>query len=363
MRGRDVVFHTALAAQHGASGAEARSPRTHDVRFRAFSEDAIERYLAPSSPTTARAAPRSRAWASRSSSGRRRRSDRPHRPAADRARRDARRARARRPAAGVSAGTLYLVPTPLAADAAARRSRCRARPHSSALGTSSSRKPEAARRFLKCLGTRGRSRRSPSERLPRNPMTLIAPLLAGEDAGLVSRGGCPAVADPGAALVRLAHERGVRVVPLVGPSAVLLALMASGLNGQRFEFHGYLPVEAGARSRLRELEASPAASTARRSSSRHRTATTPAAAARATARRHARSASRSISRCRRKRSRPARSRNGGAAADDRAAGGVPARPSGRKPLPQAAPFPASGSARGIGAKRKVSPHFPGPSRR
>jgi 16S rRNA (cytidine1402-2'-O)-methyltransferase len=61
---------------------------------------------------------------------------------------------------------------------------------------------------------------------------------------LISEAGCPAVADPGADLVRLAHRRGIRVVPLVGPSSILLALMASGLGGQRFVFHGYLPVDA-----------------------------------------------------------------------------------------------------------------------
>jgi len=84
---------------------------------------------------------------------------------------------------------------------------------------------------------------------------LLAPVLAGKDAGLVSEAGCPAVADPGALLVRRAHQRGVRVVPLVGPSSILLALMASGLNGQSFAFHGYLPVDATQRAkRLHELE-------------------------------------------------------------------------------------------------------------
>ncbi len=88
---------------------------------------------------------------------------------------------------------------------------------------------------------------------------LLAPVLAGTDAGLVSEAGCPAVADPGALLVRRAvrraHERGVRVVPFIGPSSILLALMASGMNGQSFAFNGYLPVDAGERGkRLRELE-------------------------------------------------------------------------------------------------------------
>lgn len=85
---------------------------------------------------------------------------------------------------------------------------------------------------------------------------LLAPLLAGSDAGLMSEAGCPAVADPGALLVRRAHELGVRVAPLVGPSSLLLALMGSGLNGQSFAFHGYLPVDEETRNRrIRELEA------------------------------------------------------------------------------------------------------------
>jgi len=84
---------------------------------------------------------------------------------------------------------------------------------------------------------------------------LLAPVLAGADVGLLSEAGCPAVADPGAALVALAHAHGVQVVPLVGPSALLLALMASGMNGQCFCFAGYLPVDRQARAdRLRALE-------------------------------------------------------------------------------------------------------------
>lgn len=84
---------------------------------------------------------------------------------------------------------------------------------------------------------------------------LLAPLKAGRDVGLLSEAGCPAVADPGASLVRFAHRAGIRVVPLVGPSSILLALMASGLNGQRFRFHGYLPIERGARvAAIRALE-------------------------------------------------------------------------------------------------------------
>ncbi len=76
---------------------------------------------------------------------------------------------------------------------------------------------------------------------------LLAPLREGRDMGLLSEAGCPAVADPGANLVALAHQAGFEVKPLVGPSSILLALMASGANGQNFAFKGYLPAEKGAR--------------------------------------------------------------------------------------------------------------------
>jgi len=84
---------------------------------------------------------------------------------------------------------------------------------------------------------------------------LLAPLKAGHDVGLLSEAGCPAVADPGAALVLAAHRENIPVVPLIGPSSILLALMASGLGGQRFAFHGYLPAKEPERSQqIRELE-------------------------------------------------------------------------------------------------------------
>src|SRR6202008_4739676 len=85
--------------------------------------------------------------------------------------------------------------------------------------------------------------------------SLLAPALEGQDLGLMSDAGCPGVADPGAALVAAAHRAGVPVVPLVGPSAILLALMASGMNGQAFAFHGYLPSRPAARAvALRALD-------------------------------------------------------------------------------------------------------------
>jgi 16S rRNA (cytidine1402-2'-O)-methyltransferase len=84
---------------------------------------------------------------------------------------------------------------------------------------------------------------------------LLAPLLAGKDVGLMSEAGCPGIADPGARLAELAHRKGIRVVPLVGPSSILLGLMASGFNGQRFAFLGYLPSDKAERIKaLKALE-------------------------------------------------------------------------------------------------------------
>ncbi|MBM3347112.1 MAG: SAM-dependent methyltransferase, partial [Betaproteobacteria bacterium] len=120
--------------------------------------------------------------------------------------------------------------------------------------------PKSGRAFLKRVGTALPLQSIRIERLDKNtPQSslpvLLAPILAGEDAGLLSEAGCPAVADPGSALIRLAHANAVRVHPLVGPSSLILALMASGLEGQRFSFHGYLPVaEAALEAKLRLLE-------------------------------------------------------------------------------------------------------------
>ncbi|MCL1973904.1 MAG: SAM-dependent methyltransferase [Bacteroidetes bacterium] len=84
---------------------------------------------------------------------------------------------------------------------------------------------------------------------------MLQPLLEGKDMGLMSEAGLPAVADPGAALVALAHQKGIKVVPLVGPSSLMLALMASGLNGQSFAFAGYLPILPQERkATIRQLE-------------------------------------------------------------------------------------------------------------
>lgn len=90
---------------------------------------------------------------------------------------------------------------------------------------------------------------------PEEMTGYLDPLAEGLPMGVISEAGCPAVADPGADVVAMAHSRGLKVVPLVGPSSILLALMASGFNGQSFAFQGYLPIDAGKRGRkLREME-------------------------------------------------------------------------------------------------------------
>lgn len=95
-----------------------------------------------------------------------------------------------------------------------------------------------------------------SAKLPKEELAaLLQPLRDGRDGGLVSEAGCPAIADPGADLVRLAHAQSIRVCPLIGPSSIILALMASGMNGQSFAFNGYLPTEASLRQRrIEDLE-------------------------------------------------------------------------------------------------------------
>jgi 16S rRNA (cytidine1402-2'-O)-methyltransferase len=117
--------------------------------------------------------------------------------------------------------------------------------------------PKAARAFLRTIDVAGPIASLHIEALPdRGPFdALLAPARSGRDIGLLSDAGCPGVADPGAALIAAAHAAGLRVVPLVGPSAILLALMAAGMNGQRFAFHGYLPVKPDARAQaLARLE-------------------------------------------------------------------------------------------------------------
>ena len=157
-------------------------------------------------------------------------------------------------------GTLYLIPATLGADdwqtylpAATRDIACR-------LTCFISENAKTTRAQLKRLGHPLPMRQLdiqplPERCTPADVERLLAPLLAGEDVGLLSEAGCPGVADPGASIVRRAHGMGIAVKPLVGPSSLLLALMASGLEGQRFAFHGYLPArEPDRKQRIVELE-------------------------------------------------------------------------------------------------------------
>jgi 16S rRNA (cytidine1402-2'-O)-methyltransferase len=149
---------------------------------------------------------------------------------------------------------LYLIPTALGGDPKAVLSpgvieRVRGLRDFAAEG------PKSARAFLAALGMPCPMREVRIEQIAGETENLLAPLREGRPLGVLSEAGCPGVADPGQALVAAAHAAGYRVAPLVGPSAILLALMASGLDGQRFAFCGYLPREPVARlQRIRELE-------------------------------------------------------------------------------------------------------------
>jgi 16S rRNA (cytidine1402-2'-O)-methyltransferase len=158
------------------------------------------------------------------------------------------------------AGKLYLIPTPLAEGELAplpeqtldliRR-----------LRVFVVERGKTARQFIKQTNTPiafsemtffELNKRTTKEELP----SFLQPALKqGQDIGILSEAGCPGVADPGADLVALAHQKGLEVVPLIGPSSILLALMASGLNGQKFAFHGYIPIKNPSRKKtLQELE-------------------------------------------------------------------------------------------------------------
>lgn len=160
----------------------------------------------------------------------------------------------------MSHGTLYLIPVPLGDDVITKALPPDVVGIAQKLDTFVVENEKTARRFLGAIKTLKPVREltlltlnehTTDKELP----ALLSPLLEGRDVGLMSEAGCPGVADPGAQLAALAHRRGIRVAPLVGPSSILLALMASGLDGQRFTFLGYIPSEKAARvQKLREIE-------------------------------------------------------------------------------------------------------------
>jgi 16S rRNA (cytidine1402-2'-O)-methyltransferase len=157
-------------------------------------------------------------------------------------------------------GTLFLVPVPLADNAAQKSYTPYLKETIDQLSEYIVENEKTARKFLKEAGIS----------IPQSQLTIhdygkhqrgkslgefFVGLESGRSVGLMSEAGCPGVADPGADIVAEAHKRDIKVVPLVGPSSILLALMASGFNGQSFTFHGYLPIDKAERSRrIKDLE-------------------------------------------------------------------------------------------------------------
>ena len=157
-------------------------------------------------------------------------------------------------------GTLYLIPVPLADEAAAKSFTPYLVDTINHIKEYIVENEKTARRFLKEAGLK-----TPQSELLIHDYSkhnrelgkaeFFKGLQTGKDVGLMSEAGCPGIADPGAGIVEKAHRMGIKVVPLVGPSSILLALMASGFNGQSFVFHGYLPIDKVERSKkVKELE-------------------------------------------------------------------------------------------------------------
>jgi 16S rRNA (cytidine1402-2'-O)-methyltransferase len=119
---------------------------------------------------------------------------------------------------------------------------------------------KSARRFIKSVASKKQQNSLHIEEInkftkPQEIPQMLEPCFNGFDVGIISDAGCPGIADPGAAVVEQAHQKGIKVVPLVGPSSILLALMASGFNGQNFAFNGYLPIDKVERKiKIKQLE-------------------------------------------------------------------------------------------------------------
>lgn len=146
-------------------------------------------------------------------------------------------------------GKLYLIPTPISPTDIAWVMPQLVQQRVGAIQHFVVEHPKTARQFLKKINSQYALQSLQLQELnehthEKDLQNLLEPLLAGHDVGLLSEAGCPAIADPGAGLIRLAHQHNIRVIPFVGPSSISMALMASGLNGQCFAFHGYLPIES-----------------------------------------------------------------------------------------------------------------------
>lgn len=157
-------------------------------------------------------------------------------------------------------GKLYLIPTVLAPDTSTRVLSPQIKEVITQLDYFFAEELRTARRFISELQTGRRIEAMTFYELNKNTAESettqqLKIVLEGKDAGVLSEAGCPGVADPGNVAVRWAHQQGVQVVPLIGPSSILLALMASGMNGQSFVFHGYLPIDQAQRVKsLKNIE-------------------------------------------------------------------------------------------------------------
>lgn len=158
-------------------------------------------------------------------------------------------------------GTLYLIPVPLAEEVAHKTFTPYLVDTINQIDTYIVENSKTARRFLKEAGLKTPQKDLIVHDYGKHNRTDLGQffneLKAGKDVGLMSEAGCPGIADPGADIVAEAHKRGIKVVPLVGPSSILLALMASGFNGQSFAFWGYLPIDKEQRTkRIKDLDLS-----------------------------------------------------------------------------------------------------------
>ncbi|QNN41352.1 SAM-dependent methyltransferase [Pedobacter roseus] len=158
-------------------------------------------------------------------------------------------------------GTLYLIPVPLAEEVAHKTFTTYLVDTINQIDTYIVENSKTARKFLKEAGLKTPQKDLIVHDYGKHNRTdlgqFFVELAAGKDVGLMSEAGCPGIADPGADIVAEAHKRGIKVVPLVGPSSILLALMASGFNGQSFAFWGYLPIDKEQRTkRIKDLDLS-----------------------------------------------------------------------------------------------------------